>query len=128
MNEQLQQKLLQYLNGLESLADKSGDFLGDQIPQIAIEIVKFGAASHIIWAVINMAVVICIEIIRRRITSAFASNKKSYDLTDITIANVLSIVPIIMFFLFSAIELVEAMKAIVAPRLFLLEYVKTLIK
>jgi len=128
MNEQLQQRLLQYLNGLESLADKSGDFLGDQIPQIALEIIRFGAAQHIILLVLFASIAICVEVARRRVVGYMISQSKMYDASDMIGPSACFGIVTIIFIVFSILELLEATKAIVAPRLFLLEYVKTLIK
>ena len=128
MNEQLQQKLLQYLNGLESLADKSGDFLGDQIPQIAVEIVRFGAAQHIIWVIVTMTIVALSEIARRRITRILLVDDTQYGHESLIPLNIITGILMIVFAVAMVHEMIDAMEAIVAPRLFLLEYVKTLIK
>lgn len=57
MNEELQQKLLQYLNGLETFASKGGDFVVAQAPDIAMEIVKYAVLSN--TAAMTAGVALC---------------------------------------------------------------------
>jgi hypothetical protein len=122
MNEDVQKKLMDYLESLESVANKTGDFAIEQAPLVAKEIITWELWSHAFGALSALAVIaLCVLVSKRLYKNA---TKDGCDIMDSPIAPplifVMSIIGAIASFAF-VFDVSKVIKTQVAPRLIIIE-------
>ena len=129
MNEELKNQLTQFLEKALDVVSKGIDTAGEQIPALLQEIVYWQLAYKISWLVFGFillaATIYCLK-------RAFCLLKQasSYDIDIYWVAGTSLISGSIVFCFFGIVSLVEGftfLKALVAPRLVIIEYLKGLL-
>ena len=122
--EQLNKTIADILGLLKEGATQAYELGKEQLPQIAQEIVKFGVAEHsiylslgILFAIFGFWVV--------RVQNRWRKEAPHCEWEWLVIPSSISWV---MATILIVVNAVAIMKALVAPRLFLLEYIKYLVK
>ena len=129
MNEEVQQKLIEYLESLESTAKSASDFVITEAPIVAQELVAWTFWENTIWAVICVAAIATIGIIAKVLWGFAGSFEKEIDQTGARVMTVaLSIIVSVILFAEAIIKSLAAIKACVAPRLIIIEEVTKLIQ
>lgn len=132
MNEQLQQKLLEYLGVLETAVKQASDVGKEQIPLMAQELLSFYFYKELVlilvWVLAFCVVARYLCITVRSMKEAI-HNKNWHDDADPRVFFAAFALCIATFLLFvMTTHLVSLLKVWLAPRLFLLEYLRGMIK
>lgn len=118
MNEQLREQLFKVLGSMTTAANDAANFALEQVPLVAQEVVRYQLWSGVVWLVLCIAAQVAVLKVAK-----YLSNKCNDELA-ITLAVFGSILPVII----GLINLQLAIKAAVAPRLVILDYVQELAK
>lgn len=129
MNETIQPYLEKLLSSGAKTVEEAAKFIETQTPELASEIVRWGAISEIAAPLIFlMLMLICVAF-------HFALKKaKWYIAGSLDERNgdppawPLNLLPFIVFFIGFAVQMVDVLYPIVAPRLYILEKISSLIK
>ena len=120
MKELLEQNLAKFLEVLQ----QGGQFLLDEMPLFAQEVVKYGAISHLVGMCISFGIFALMSVLT--VFGWRAVAKDDWD-SDAVVAllgvNLTSAIPLML----GVYNLLEYLKAIYAPRLFLIEALKGLL-
>lgn len=123
MNKELEQCLTQFINKALDVANKGIDTAGEQIPLILQEIIywKVGISAFSIVSIV--LIYIAMLFMMRKLYKYGCHKKNDYVDASIGIAIVSSVFSLFGFFIFAP----DLIKALVAPRLVILEYLKGLL-
>lgn len=125
-DDMLKAKLADYLGHLETAANKGGDFLAQQVPDVVRELIAWSIASSVMEIVLGVGITLA-AILGARF--GIGRLKRDYDFAA-NCAGICAIAGVIMFagLLAFGDGLHDLVKCIVAPKLFVLDYVLTMVK
>lgn len=121
MNEEIKQKLITYLQHLESAVTSTGDFVAEQAPLVVQEYVLYSRVYSTIPVVIAL-VMLCTVILNVRwfIRTELRPNHE----TQIIIRGVVSIMMFMAMPVIAAHNLDRCIKSWCAPRILVIDYIK----
>ena len=127
MNEELKQRLIKYLDGMEGAIDKAADFTVEQAPLVIQDILNWAIARSLISSSFMIITMIVIMYILYRLTKYIsASNDISNSDRGFfkTMIYSISAIPLILLSVGLWESSQDGIKALVAPRLYILEQIK----
>jgi hypothetical protein len=114
----LEQTLVDAINSTKEGISKGIDFASEQLPEVIEQLIMWKMAEAIVWIVITfIALVVIVKIAKSKWDDCYSK----FD--AIGISMLLGIMPLIIFL----VNVTELIKLIVAPKVYLLEYVSKLI-
>lgn len=127
MNEELKQRLIKYLDGMEGAIDKAVDFTVEQAPLVIQDILNWAITESIISLVFMVSLILVACYAANRILKNI-KNDKSIGNADREFNNFMTylvsgmiVIPLTLGSFFTA---QNGLKAYVAPRLYILEQIK----
>ena len=133
MNEEAKKKLSEFLTKALDAAEKGGDFILEQAPLVAQEAVAYGRAFHTSAVVVGVLVLVVGGIVGYRLVRRGLAALSEDNMSDGGFFSVLSGIVTLFFSLGMGVVQVnghmsECLMAWFAPRLYLIEYAKELVK
>lgn len=122
MNEELQKKLLQYLNGLEGIAKDAALFGKAEIPEFMKELIQWEIYSHAI-NVFAMAVLVA-----GSVWAIMFWWKREWYKEDFSPVVMLPAISLLIGGVFLFMEIQDIAKPILAPRIFLVEKLSSMVR
>ena len=125
----VEQKATELLEQLRQMLEAGGEFVAEQAPPLAAEIVTWGRTANTIGALgLWIMAVACVVVLRRHVVATKARMGTEYEFTD---CEPFVIAPLIVLAITSGIGgsacAPSALMAWVAPRLYILTYIKGLL-
>lgn len=128
MNEQLQKELATWLAQLRDTANAGASFALEQAPLVIQEKVAYGRVSGVVWLLIFMGLVwLAWTLGRKGFAKGCEAAKNSRD-PFFMFLGALSYLPVGVSGLLALTQLDSVIKAWIAPRLYVLEWLAGLIK
>jgi len=125
MNDELQKRLLGYLSKVENGINDIVEFGSDQVPILVQEILAFSMIEAALYAAFKIIAAILILYGGNRLSKYILERSKDGEHYIPLALSILLHAP----FLFSAIgNILIALKVYFAPRLFMLEYIREIVK
>lgn len=125
MNEELQKKLVELINGAQAAGTEAFLFTKEQVPDVIQQLLRWKFAEAVILVLISLAVVVfCIYAGR---LAWKADGEKYMDDGHCFVFSVSAIVGSILSFI-GMLNLMTAVQIWLAPKVYLLEYAASLIK
>jgi len=100
------------------------DFASEQLPLLVEEIIQWGMVSHFVWAAVFFIPVICMF---RVIRCAWKFAHKDNDYNDGPPAVAFSVIGFVLAGIPLMYNLLAGLKALIAPRLYLIEFLKDMV-
>ena len=113
---------------LQELLDwtrEGADFASEQLPLLVEDIIQWGMVAHFVWAAVFFIPVICMSALVR-CAWRFAHTKDA-DFTDGATAVSFSIIGLVLSGVLFMYNLLAGLKAFIAPRLYLIEFLKDMV-
>lgn len=127
MNEELQRKLIEYLSKIEGGIERAVDFSAEQVPLVIQELIQWTIVEHTIYA----ATWGCLAMFFVMLLGLCIIRREKWDPEDPTFPVLFIGIPSFVCATLTGAQVVingsVALKAYLAPRLFVLEYLKDLV-
>lgn len=116
MKEQLQSKLVEVLTGLQTAVGKASDFAIDQLPDVAMQYIKFATVMHgAIFSIFAIATVLLVAVAIK------AKNNFDDICVGFAFASVITLI-------ISCYNLYYLLLVTIAPKVFLIQEISRMIK
>lgn len=125
MNEKLEKLVDLFIKSIE----KGGDFAVEQLPDLAQQIIHWGVGCHLIWVLSWLSLFACFSRKKAKLDS-LALEKKWDFWADVEygIPGCLLILAMVLSSIGALAMVLPAMKALIAPKLYLLDYLRAMSK
>ena len=123
MKEELQERLFGYLDGVETITLETVELVKEQCPLLIEELLAWHFTLSLVWFCFGVVLVITVPLIIYKATQKFV-NATGDD--EAYFFNIFSIIPVLVGAVVMS-ENLEWLQITVAPRIFLLEYLKDLL-
>lgn len=117
MSDQLDQQLAQLVLAARAAGKATADFVVEQAPQLAQEIIRWGIYSHVLLALVFG---VLLGVLLWQVPVRFRRIEQEEGKFFIALFGAMAIVGCLIVFVTNSLV---ATKAVVAPRLYLLEYI-----
>lgn len=124
-SDNLETRVVDHLDSLVEFIGKGTDFALDQAPEVFNEVVAFGIASHSIYAFLSMIMVTVLVYVYIMLWK-FSEDSIEPGFDRGFWACVMAVPSTILILMFTD-HLVNAVKAAVAPRLYVMEYIADMV-
>lgn len=125
MNNELQSKILEWMNGLEKAGTKAIEFGSGQLPELLQQVVTYGVIKHSTMTLLGAALLVFGVYCVRRGRDEYRSDQYSS-------GEILYFILATLSFLFGIILMIDnmdkALMAAFAPKLYIVEYLRALVK
>lgn len=126
MKPEIEQKLVEYLTALESLMKDGKDLAIEQAPEVAKEIVSYGFASSAFFAVLFTGLFCVVAVVSIKVSLMIY--KKEEDPFVFFLAVIALGLGSLFFGVPANINAQDAAKAYFAPRLYVIDYLRSEVK
>ncbi len=126
MDENTKKMLHDYLQKILESAEKGADFVMEQAPEVAKEIVAYGRATSTIPVVACAVVFIAGVVACRMLWKRLPAGERSID--DMRPIALFALVPSLLSVVVAVHYIDDLSKVWFAPRLYLIEYIRTLLR
>lgn len=123
MNDDTKKLLHEYLAKMLASAEKGADFAIEQAPLVAQEVVAYGRATQTAYLVFFAALLVATAYAAYRFARFLKNN--NWELSPF---GMLFVIPVIVGFIGFGSHIEPFFKSWFAPRLYLIEYIKDLVK
>lgn len=124
MNDELKTRLIKYLDYLEEVGAKGADFVADQAPETVRQFVQWEIVYHGTCASACLLVILVAAFANWRFTKWISKQRDPWEFGAIYMANIFLIFPVAGI----CANVPPALKAYIAPNVFLIEKAAELIK
>jgi len=126
MNEELQERLMSYLETLEGAVSSTSDFVIDQAPMYVQEIIHWQIVEGIIWSIFFSVIALGLLVIN--LTKLRSMRRNIHDDGEGWILGVMVIVLMICSIAFANLFAFQSLKAYIAPRVVIVEQLQKVIR
>ena len=123
MNEELQKQITEILKKAMESAQKGGEWIGGQVPDVLHQLIVWTITKGVVFFFLTISMFLVSFLLIRKASNTDYEMEEVYGMTGLTIGMVA-----IVSLPFSIGAFVDALQALVAPKLFLLEYAAHLVK
>lgn len=131
MNEELKSRLIHYLDMLEDAGKKGAEFVSDQAPETVKQFVRWEILSNSIWTVACLAGIAAVTAIYFKVIWRYSANSLNVHEDGWFIRGIFgafSIAGIVALSVCGMDHFIHAIKAYIAPNVFLIEKAAELLK
>ena len=107
------------------------DFVTEQAPELVREVLAWGFWSQVVWATIYLFIALSFAFVLRKLVKFGLGKAEEHDWDDneiigFKVGMIFSHVPVLVFFILTMIKVSNAVYIHIAPRMYLLSYLKKL--